>query len=444
MQITKSDVRSDFDDSGMNYVLVCDLRDGSRSAAASAGGDPVGKMNSADSTVYWEDNTTWGAADSVRSAGGQSANVDPPSMWNHASGAADWSWWSGYRDCGDSGLTKRMENLEKKMVGFVAAQNERLCADNQRFLALNERLHAENGRLCAVNERLIHRMSACADNQRFRADNERLHEQNAENGRLCAVNERLHEQNERICAVNERLHAHNERLYAENEGLCADKQRFRADNERLHAQNERLCADNERLRADKERLHAENERLHAETSTRGDIPSGVATEEKPEEELIEASLWFLDKTPVGEDELIKAQTCERKGLHRVVCTDAPVQPMKPVAKKAARPLQGSMTNSGMKKEKHDSSHANHSPDDPWRNGEAARTLQKLRKQAVESSYSSCVAAHSANKASCRALAASEKAEEAAQAAIRAEQYLLHRMDEHFASMENNLTIGVRS
>ena len=58
-----------------------------------AGGDSANKL-SADSS-WWPSASGWSGADSVRSAGGQSANVDPPSMWNHASGAADWSWWSG-------------------------------------------------------------------------------------------------------------------------------------------------------------------------------------------------------------------------------------------------------------------------------------------------------------------------------------------------------------
>ena len=61
-------------------------------------------------------------------------------------------------------------------------------------------------------------------------------------------------------------------------------------NERLRADIERCCAENELLRAENESLRAEKymamdtDDPSSQTSTRGDIPNGVATENMPEEE----------------------------------------------------------------------------------------------------------------------------------------------------------------
>ena len=89
------------------------------------------------------------------------------------------------------------------------------------------------------------------------------------------------------------------------------------------------------------------------------------------------------------------------------------------------------------------------PDDPWRDGTAARSLQELREFAVESvtmarmrSEIAIEAAHTASTASYKALTASQKAEEAAALATRAEKYLTRvqtMMEEHSASMENPTT-----
>ena len=194
------------------------------SAAASAGGNSVGEMSSADSVGEMSStaDTTWSTADTTlaRSAFGQSAGADPGSNWSQASGAAGWSasawtWWSGYNDYWS--FTTQVQNLEREIEIVTDICKSRI-ADNLLTLAKYNRLNAENARLRAD-------IIEC------------------------------------FCAENE---------------LWADTFSLAAKNERLRAENERLRAENERLRTDDQ---------SSQMSTSGDIPNGVDTEEMPEEEL---------------------------------------------------------------------------------------------------------------------------------------------------------------
>ena len=79
------------------------------------------------------------------------------------------------------------------------------------------------------------------------------------------------------------------------------------------------------------------------------------------------------------------------------------------------------------------------PDDPWRNGKAARTLQlqEMRECAAHAANGLLAAAQAATSGAYSALAASRQAEEAARLATRAEQYGALSQNEHSANLENN-------